>query len=331
MVFAVSLLITLALVAAACSGPGKDGQVKKTLVFADAGWDSIRVHNAIAMKILEHGYGYKTDVMPGSETSSFEGVKNGDIDVYMEVWSGNIIDKYNEAVENSEVLEVSVNYDDNKQGLYVPTYVIKGDPERGIEPMAPDLESIHDLPKYWELFKDPEDPDKGRIYGSIPGWFADTVLAAQVKEFGLDKYFNYFQPGSGTALATSLTTAVKNGEPWVGYYWEPTWISGKYDLTLLKVAPYDDEKWENNYKCDFPSQRLTIIVPPELKEKAPEVVEFLSHYQTSAEITADCLAYMQDNKAAPEDAAEYFLKKYEDLWTKWVPDEAAEKVKAAIQ
>jgi len=329
----ISLFVAVALLTAGCGGGEKQAAEKKkeTIIFADAGWDSIRLHNEIAGIILREGYGYKTDVIPGGEPSSLTGVSTGDIDVYMEVWTGNVIDKYNKLVENGDIIEVGLNFDDNKQGLYVPTYVIKGDPARGIEPMAPDLKSIHDLPKYWDLFKDPEDPGKGRIYGSIPGWTADTVLQAKYKNYGLDKNFNYFQPGSDTALATSLTKAIEEGKPWVGYYWEPTWISGKYDLTLLEDAPYSDELWKDGYRCEYPSQRLTIIVQKKLPEQAPEVVEFLKHYHTSSELVSEALAYMQDNQATTQETAKWFLKEHQDLWTEWVPADVAEKVNAAIK
>src|SRR5699024_11288648 len=90
----------------------------------------------------------------------------------------------------------SVNFDDNFQGLYVPTYVIEGDPERGIEPMAPDLKYITDLPDYWELFKDPEDDSKGRVIGSISGWTVDEILFDGFEHYNLDESYNYFRPGS---------------------------------------------------------------------------------------------------------------------------------------
>ena len=42
------------------------------------------------------------------------------------------------------------------------------------------------------------------------------------------------------------------------------------------------------------------------------------------------LAYMYDNQLQGEDVAEYFFEKYEDLWTAWVSDEVAMKVKSAL-
>jgi len=327
----VLLFIFLALIGTGCAQTGEDAAApKEKIVFADAGWDSIRFHNEVARLIIEEGYGYPTDVLPGSTPSTFIGLRNGDIDAYMEVWIENIQDAYNDAIEKGEVIEASVNFDDNAQGYYVPTYVIEGDPARGIEPMAPDLKSVTDLPRYWELFRDPEEPGKGRIYGAIPGWAADEIMQAKHESYGLSENFAYFSPGSDAALSTSISSAVEAGEPWVGYYWEPTWITGKYDLTLLAEPEFDEEKWNNGYACEFPANKVTVAVNQELPERAPEVVDFLKNYKTSSAITSEALAYMIDSDADAREAAKWFLSEKEDLWTKWVPADVAEKVKAAL-
>ena len=42
------------------------------------------------------------------------------------------------------------------------------------------------------------------------------------------------------------------------------------------------------------------------------------------------LVYMLEEQAEGSDAAVEFLKKHEDVWTKWVSSAVAEKVKAGI-
>lgn len=303
---------------------------KEKIIFTNAGWDSIGFHNAVAQTIIEEGYGYPTEEILASEQMSLLGLQQGDVNVYMEIWTGNIIDKYNKTVEDGEIVELGINYSDNEQGLYVPTYVIEGDPERGIEPMAPGLKNIKDLEKYVDVFPDEEDPSKGRIYGSIPGWTANEDLQAKLATYGLDQYFNYFQAGSDASLSASIVSAYENGDAWVGYYWEPTWVTGKYDMTLLEDDPYDDEKWRNGFACKFPSQDLTIAVDVDFPERAPEIVEFLKQYKTSSEITSSALAYMEENDTDLYETAHWFLKEYEDLWIDWVPADVGEKVKEAI-
>lgn len=291
----------------------------ETIVFAAPEWQSIDFHNAVAQIIAEEGYGYKTDLLPGSSPATLQGLRNGEIDVYMETWIENFKDQYEAGIEEGDIVELSTNFDDNDQGLYVPTYMIEGDEERGIEPMAPDLQSVADLEEYWELFEDPEHPDLGRIYGALPGWEADNIMKEMYEAYGLDETYNYFQPGSEAALNTSLIRAYDNGDPWVGYNWEPTWIIGLYDMTLL-----EDEKEF------FVSQPVTVSVHESFMDRAPDLVEFLEQYETSSEITSEALGYMEENDADEWEAAEWFLTEYEELWTEWVPEGVAEAVKAAL-
>ncbi|MCR1897668.1 ABC transporter substrate-binding protein [Irregularibacter muris] len=327
------LYISLAMIGfTACSTNDTTGESgKDKIVFADAQWESIQFHNAVAQTIIEKGYGYPTDVISGSTAATFTGFTNGEIDVYMEVWIQNVQERYDEAIKNGDIIKTSTNFDDNAQGLYVPTYVIKGDPDRGIEPMAPDLKTVKDLAKYPELFKDEEDPSKGRIYGGPPGWEVDQILRTKVETYGLDEQFNYFSPGSDSGLAASLAAAYESGEAWVGYYWEPTWVTGKYDFTLLEDEPYDEAKWEDGYATEWPAVDVAVAVYKDMPEKAPKVVEFLEKYKTSSDITSEALAYMQDNNTTAEEAGLWFLREKEDIWTQWVSEDIAQKVKEAIQ
>ena len=325
------LILTVGLVGCGTTTAETSVKEKPTLVFADAGWDSIQFHNSAARFIIEKGYGYKTDVISGSTPITFAGFIQGDIDIFTELWTNNIKKEYDKAIMDGTIKEVSVNFDDNAQGLYVPTYLIKGDPARGINALAPDLKTVKNLSKYWELFRDLEVPSKGRLYGSPPGWEVDKILSTKIKNYGLDKTFNYFSPGSDTALSTSMTKAYEEGKPWVGYYWEPTWIMGKYDMTLLADEPFDEALWNDGYKCEFAPDKVTVGVSKDMETKAPDVVEFLSHYKTSSALTNEALAYMQDNKVGTDEAAQWFLKNNTDLWTPWVPGEIGAKVKATLK
>lgn len=303
----------------------------KKLVFADVGWDSVQVHNRIAGFILEHGYGYEVEYMPGETIPLFAGLARGDIDINMEVWIANQKEAYDKAINAGKVVDLGSNFPDSWQGWLVPTYMIKGDPKRGIKPMAPDLRSISDLPKYWKLFKDPEDPSKGRFFNSLPGWECTKINTKKLKFYGLDKYYNDFITGSDAALNGSMAAAFKKGKPWLGYYWAPTWPLGKYDMTPIEEPPYDKKVWDENYGCEYPSVRVNIVVNTSLSKKAPEVVKFLKKYETTQAIANKFLAYMRVKEAKKEDAALWFLKNYEDLWSGWVPTGVGKKVKAAMK
>ena len=303
---------------------------EKTITVADLGWDSAQVGNRIAAFILEHGYGYQSEFIPGETIILAAALVRGDVDINMELWVETMVDVYVDAIASGAVVDLGTNFPDSWQGWLVPTYMIEGDPERGIEATAPDLKSVFDLPQYWELFKDPEDPTKGRFYSCIPGWECEKINETKFTAYGLNDTYNIFLPGSDAALATSMVAAYQRGEPWIGYYWEPTWLLGKVDMTRLEEPPYDKEIWDTTRACAYPSGRVDIVVHASLLDRAPEVVEFLRNYETTTAQNNQVLAYMQESEAGAAEAAIWFLEEYESVWTEWVPPEVVSKVKAAL-
>ncbi len=324
----VALMVSLMVVFALGAG---QAMAKETLVFSDLGWDSAQVHNRIAGFIIENGMGYGIEYMPGDTIPMFAGLERGDIDITMEIWVDNQQEAWDKAIAAGKVIDLGPNFPDSWQGWLVPTYMIKGDPARGIKATAPDLKSVTDLPKYAKLFKDVEDPSKGRFYSCIAGWECEKINEKKFDAYGLNDTFNIFLPGSGAALVASLAGPYKKGQPWVGYYWAPTWVLGLFDMTPLEEPAYDKATFESTAKCAYPSVSVNIAVHSSVPKKAPEVVEFLKKYETTQAMANKFLAFMQEKEADTDAAAEWFLKEYEDLWTGWVSDDVAAKVKKALK
>ncbi|MEA5067919.1 MAG: glycine betaine ABC transporter substrate-binding protein, partial [Christensenellaceae bacterium] len=216
------MMLTLAvlMLAASIAAPAM-AEPKTRIVFADVGWDSIRFHNAVAGTVAEAVFGYSWEELSGSTPITHEGLMAGDIDAHMEVWTDNL-PSYAQDLAEGKLKELSINFDDNYQGLYVPRYVIEGDAERGIEAVAPDLKTVEDLKRYADIFPDPESPGMGRIFGGIPGWEVTEILRRKVELYGLTEMYNYVLPGSDAAMSAAIVSAWDRGKPIVTYYWEPT-------------------------------------------------------------------------------------------------------------
>ncbi len=320
-------VIIVTLLSACSTNVSGDSEPIKA-VFADAGWDSIRFHNAVASYIGNSAYNINGDDIPGTTPITYNGMISGDVDVYMEVWVDNLPTYYQD-LDAGKFKELGINFDDNKQGFYVPRYVIEGDAERGIKPMAPDLKTVEDLKKYSDVFVDPDDKTKGRIYGAISGWEVDTVMRNKYKFYGLDESYDYFDPGSEAASVAVIASSYDKGEPIVSYHWDPTWLTGKLDLVILEDAPYDEQLYPLG-QTECPSMNITICVSNDFYEKAPEYCEFLSKYRTSSALTADALSYIQDTDASMTEAAEWFLKEHDELITNWLPEDKAELVRSKL-
>ena len=319
----------LALTVVGCTGDsGTTGS--KEVNFADAGWDSNKLHNAIAGFIAEELWDYKTVETPGSTTVLHEGLLKGEVDVHMEVWTDNLA-TYNDDLAEGKLQELSTNFDDNYQGVYVPRYVIEGDAERGIEASAPDLKTIQQLKDYPEVFKDEENPEMGRMYGAIPGWEVDEILYKKFMHLGMDETFIYFRPGSDPALSAAITSAYEKGEPIAAYYWEPTWLLGLYDMVLLEDEPFDPETYIEG-KTELPAVKVTVGVSNEFadNEENKEFIDFLSNYETSSALTSEGLGYMQETGADYKETAKWFLKEHPELLDAWLNPEDAETIKTVL-
>ncbi len=299
-----------------------------TVTFADVGWDSIRFHNAVAGVIAESAFGYTWEEISGSTPITLEGLMSGDIDVHMEMWTDNLA-TYKDDIAAGRMKELSVNFDDNAQGLYVPRYVIEGDSARGIKPVAPDLKTVEDLKKYADIFPDPEDPGKGRIFGGLPGWEVTTVMEKKVQYYGLDQMYNYVLPGSDAAMSAAFVSAWDKGAPIVAYYWEPTWLMGMYDFVLLDDAPYDAATYlEGKTAC--PSTRVTICVSNDFAASNPDFCAFLSKYKTSSALINEALAHMQTTGDDYTATAKWFLKQHTELVEAWLTVDQAAALRAAL-
>jgi len=309
---------------------------EKPVTFADFGWDLVRFHDRVAGFIIQEGYGRNVEYMFIEHIAGLVGLEKGELDIYMDLWPDNCRDWWEKASNSGAVVKLSVNYDGGSQGWYVPSYVIKGDPERGIEPLAPDLRSVHDLKNYWEIFRDPEVRDKGRFLNGPPSWMAYGVNVAKLKAYGLDEYFVSFPTGGTTVLIAEVISHYKKGKPVLFYFWDPTWLMGLYDFILLEEPPFDPALWnsESGYACEWVKGTSYIVGNSAFTLREPEVAEFLRNYTTTLEQNRQALLFSHDNDSDAELTALWFLKNFRDQWIHWIPPEhegVAERVDLALE
>lgn len=298
---------------------------KETIIFGDLNWSSALLQNRIAQYIVEHGYGYPTEVKFGATLPLFQGLQNGDTDVTMEIWLPNQTEAWNKAREEGAVLSVGQSLGKDWQSAFViPAY---------LQEQYPELDNVEDLkdPQYKELFATAETGDKARLVSCIIGWACEEVNAAQVEGYDLLDHVEIINPGDGAALNADLYGAYEREEPWLGYQWGTNDPALVLDLVRLEEPEYSDACWNSNKACGYQDATVLIAVNPDLPGEAPDVVRMLRNWDFNIEIYKGVARWQAENPDADVKAtALWWLNNNADIWSDWVTDDAAAAIQAAL-
>jgi glycine betaine/proline transport system substrate-binding protein len=313
-------------------------ETKKPIIFGGLDWDSSAFHTAVAQFVVKHGYGCETDLIPGATIPLHAGLARGDIDVLMEVWPGSNPPTWKEGISKGTLVSLGVNVPDAVQAWFVPRYLVEGE-----NAQAKGLKSVSDLPKFKDVFRDPEEPSKGRFYNCIAGWECEVMNTKKLHAYGLDEHFTNFRPGTGAALSAAIDSALRRKRPILFYYWGPTWLLGKIeqDVVRLEEPPYDEAKWNAlravkeptaaKEATAYPVVRIDIGARKDFVDRAPKIAAFLKAYTTSDALVSAALSHMQQSGGTADDAARDFLQNNDKLWRSWVPSDVAERVTTELR
>ncbi|KTT03904.1 histidine ABC transporter substrate-binding protein [Pseudomonas oryzihabitans] len=299
---------------AAGSAQAADWCASKPVKFAGVNWESGMLLSELMGFVLQHGYDCKIDSIPGNSITLEQALANDDIQVFAEEWIGRS-EAWNKAAAAGKVVGVGAPIEGATEGWYVPRYLVEGEGAK-----APKLKTIADLGQYAELFRDPEEPGKGRFYNCPAGWTCELENTQMLQSYGLsDKYTN-FRPGTGPALDAAIVSATKRKQPILTYYWSPTPLLGRVDMVQLK--PRDGE-----------AKRIQVQagLSKAFHDGAPELVAVLSRVNVPIELLNRTLAEQAEAKQDAPTTAKALLKAHPELWQAWVTDAAARsKIQAAL-
>ena len=305
--------------------------------FADLNWESGSLITEILRVIVEKGYDLPTDTLPGTTITLETALAKNDIQVIGEEWAGRS-PVWVKAEAEGKVVGLGDTVKGATEGWWVPEYVVKGDPAKGLKPLAPDLKSVADLARYKDVFKDPESPGKGRFLNSPIGWTSEVVNKQKLKAYGLSDSYVNFRSGSGAALDAEITSSIRRGKPVLFYYWSPTPLLGRFKLIQLEEPPFDAEAWKTLTDADNPNpqptrslaSKLSIGVSTPFHKQYPQVAEFFSKVDLPIDRLNRALAEMSEKRTPPNKAALTFLRDNPDVWKAWLPAEVAAKVEGSL-
>ena len=320
------LAAAIILAAAACGGsPAPAPGAGRPIVFNDLDWTSAQLQNRIAQYIVEKGYGHPTKALFGSTLPLFQGLRKGDSDVTMEIWLPNQVEAWEEAQTAGEVASAGESLSKIWQSAFViPAY---------LQEEYPDLDSVEDLKeeRFKTLFATAETGGKARLVSCLIGWACESVNQAQVESYGLAEHIHIVNPGGREIANSELFGLYADKQPWLGYQDSVNDPVLMLDLARLEEPEYSDECWLTTKACAYEDATILIGINPDLPARAPEVVDMLRKWDMSIEVYTELAVWQIKNEADYIDTAVWWLNDKADVWSQWVTEEAAAKIKAALE
>jgi len=303
------------------------------VTIAEMNWASAQVIAHIDNIILGKGYGCDSELIPGDTMPTATSLtEKGEPSIAPELWSQNIKNILDPAEAAGKIKNVGKVFENGgEEGFFVPTYMVKKNPE---------LATIEGVLKHPELFPHPEDSSKAAFYGCPAGWNCQITTTQMHKAFGMaNAGFEFIDPGSGGALSGAMGEAYNKEAGWFGYYWGPTAILGKYDMTKLdEGVPHKNDTWISEIndlnvaspgKNKYPASTVETYVGSDMLNNKI-VMAYLEKRSFNNNLLSKILAWKESEQAEANETAEHFLKTEEAVWTKWVSSDAAGKIKAAL-
>jgi glycine betaine/proline transport system substrate-binding protein len=297
-------------------------------------WQSAEFMAHVDREIMSTGYGCTVELIPGDTMTILPPmIEKQQPDIAPEAWVNALKVQIEGAVAGGKLHYAGRAYQDGAtEGWYVPQYVLDKHPE---------IKTIGDALNRPELFGSPEHPNKGVVHNCPPGWGCNISMRQLFKAFDAEKKgFVLAEVGSSAGLDSSIARAYERKQGWIGYYQAPTAYVAKYKLVKLDAGvPHNQAAWDNcntkldcktPEKNDFAPATVTSVVTDEFVKRGGPVIDYIKTRGYTNDILFDVLVHMDEKQASGEAAAKYFLKKYPEVWTKWVTPAAAQNIQSKL-
>lgn len=329
-------LIALALLGACLVSLGGEARAADcgAVSIAEMKWGSAGVAAHLDRIILESGYGCTVTLVAGDTMPTFAAMnETGEPDVAPEMWVNAVRAPLDTAVAEGRLIQLSpILSEGGIEGWWMPRYIAE---------KHPDIRTVQDALQHPELFPSAADPARGAVHSCPPGWSCRVTTANLFRALGAERAgFTLAEADSAEALDASIATAFETKTGWLGYYWAPTSLLGRFEMTKLSFGvDHDRAEWSactSVPDCpapkvnSYPTSDVFTVVTSAFPEKAAVAMDYMKVRRWDNGTIGRVLAWMDDNGGTTEDAARHFLKTYPDLWRQWVTPDVARRVEAAL-
>ena len=278
------LLVVGALLTAGCGG----GSGGKTLDIADIGWTENTAISGLTKVLLEEELGYEEVTIHKSELDSvFEGVAEGDLDAFQDVWLPNQQDLLGSVEDDVELLGPWYQ-GQTEQGIAVPSYM--------------DTTSLDQL----------TESEAELLLGIEPSSVVMEIVPEEViPAYGLDQKL---VEASTDGMLAEIENRYDSREAFAFVAWSPHWMNQRYDLRYLE-DPKDAFGELNN------PAKILMIVNEDLSGDDPVAYAFMDALRLDEEQLNDLESAINE-AGDPLEGARRWAQEHPEVWQPWV--EAAE-------
>ena len=269
-----------------------DPESCKSVRFSDVGWTDITSTTAATSVVLT-GLGYEPSANVFSVPVTYQGLKNGDIDVFLGNWMPTMEADIAPYREEGSVETVGMNLTGAKYTLAVNKAAADGG-----------IMNFGDIAGH-------RDKLDGKIYGIEPGNDGNRLIQSMIDEdaFGL-KGFEVVESSEQGMLA-QVVRANRRDEWIVFLGWEPHPMNSNFELTYLDGG--DD--W---FGPNFGGAEVFTNVRRGYAGECPNVGRLLANLKFTLAMENEIMTAILDEKEEPDKAATAWLKANPEILTGWL-------------
>ena len=187
----------------------------RTIKLANIGWSDNEIQNAIFTNLVT-SLGYKVKTNLYSEEVTYAGLKNGQLDVFLDDWTPSM-NKITEPYEKKHQIDVmGPDLTGAKYTLAVPAYLYKEG-----------LKTFGDIHKFAKQLNH-------KIYGIEPGNDGNEHILAMIKDHKYDLGNFHLVQSSEAGMLSEVSRKYKHKKPVVFLAWEPHPMNIEFKLKYLK-------------------------------------------------------------------------------------------------
>ena len=276
-------------------------------------WSADVISATIMSEVLKKA-GYNTELVQADYLAQFAGLKTGDLDLAMEIWSTTGKDALDEATATGNVVNFGETGMVAREEWWYPEYM---------EERCPGLPDWHALLNCADAFASPETAPNGRYLGApvTAGGYDEERIQA------LNLPFEVVHAGTDAALFTELQAAYERQDPILLWIYQPHWAPAKYKGKFVEFPPYDpacytDPAWGENkdmaYDCGKPQGPVWKAGWAGLETKWPGAAKIIRAYQMSNDDMENMIYQVDVEGQAIDAVVADWLTKNETVWQAWL-------------